>query len=442
MKYTSQNPLWLTLLLLLSCIALAFLLVYGFYICTGVMACVILFELYAINRYLSGISRSMEQFVWSVRYSDFLTSYSGSSVGGASTNELNQRMEEALAYYKANLQKKESRLQYFQALANHIDVSVIVFTPEGKIEWMNHAATILLGFTALDSIDELDSFYKGLPARLYTLKPGDLFVIQVTQGEEVSQLALSGLELVIQGRPLMVVSMRNIRSVLEDQEIRSWQKLIRVLTHEIMNSMTPIVSLSGILASNLGQPPGSDAEQPDEMRRIVETIHRRSNGLLSFVERYRQVAHIPSPVFQVIQVGELLDNVVSLMQIGDEFVFPEAIHPTLSVIADKSLIEQVLINLVKNAREACPAGRVPRTLLSAGYTTENRPFIRISDNGCGIEAEVMERIFIPFFTTKPSGSGIGLSISRQIMHLHRGNIAVTSFPGEGCTFTLLFPPAI
>lgn len=176
--------------------------------------------------------------------------------------ELLNEMNQALDFYKQNLQKKESKLQYFQALANHIDMSVLVYTPSGRIEWMNEAAKRLLDNHNLKSIDELKYFHSELPARLYSLKAGDISILQAKKEEETIQLALSGMEFVIQGRPLTVASMKNIHSVLDSQETEAWQKLIRVLTHEIMNSITPVTSLSELLEHQIEDFDGNEEERP------------------------------------------------------------------------------------------------------------------------------------------------------------------------------------
>lgn len=299
---------------------------------------------------------------------------------------------------------------------------------------MNEAAKRLLDNHNLKSIDELKYFHSELPARLYSLKAGDISVLQAKKEEETIQLALSGMEFVIQGRPLTVASMKNIHSVLDSQETEAWQKLIRVLTHEIMNSITPVTSLSELLEHQIEDFDGNEEERA-EIRRMLQTIRRRGDGLIRFVNSYREVSHLPQPLLKIYTSQELLTGVVRLM-----YREPNDLHLILPpkgqrLMADKDLIEQVLINLIKNARE----NDATDIRISAGLSSEERPYIRIEDNGTGIEQEVLDRIFIPFFTTKPTGSGIGLTISRQIMHLHRGTITVSSEPGKGSIFTLLFP---
>lgn len=439
MKQDSKTALGHLLLLLSLCLVFAFLVAYRFYFSAAVLAIVTACEVYYLFRLMEKNTKLLMHFIWSVRYSDFLmTKLPDSGQSGTIPKELAVAMEEALSHYKKNLQQKESQLQYFQALANHIDLSVIVFATNGAIEWTNQAARQQTGLPAPQTIDDLQAFHSELPARLRALRPGELSILQVTRGEECYQLALSGMSFVVLGRPLTVVSMKNIRTVLETQETEAWQKLIRVLTHEIMNSMTPIVSLSELVKNAFSPNHSLSADEEQELTQAIETIYRRSNGLLRFVENYRKVTGIPAPVLQVVSVSDLLTSTFQLLK--SEMNGLQLLTPSvyLQIIADKGQIEQVLINLIKNAQEALSNHPNPSIELSAGINSDGHTYIQIADNGSGIAPDTLERIFIPFFTTKPAGSGIGLSLSRQIMHMHHGNLNAVSETGKGSKFTLTF----
>ena len=404
-----KTPLWLTIALLICCLVSAWLAVHGFYFSLFVALCLTAFVAYTIYRYILRSARAMAQFIWAVRYSEFLSSpTSNLNATQPLPEELLTEMQDALEHYRNNLQKKESKLQYFQALANHIDMAILVYTPDGQMEWVNDAAKRLIHIDCPHTINDLVDFHPDLPAKLHTLKAGDLSVWQIKQEEETVQFALSGMEFVIQGRKLLIAGMKNIHSALDNRETEAWQKLIRVLTHEIMNSITPIISLTELLAKH---------------------------GLVRFMNSYREVSHLPHPLLKLYNAGELLKGVVQLMQNDTDDLHLSLPNVPLRLIADKEQIEQVLINLIRNARE----NEATQITLSAGITPRNHLFLRVTDNGTGIDPEVQERIFIPFFTTKPTGSGIGLTISRQIMHQHHGSITVQSKAREGSTFTLLFP---
>lgn len=438
MKQYAKRAAALVVLLLATCLVFAFLVTGRFYISAVVVGAVILIETYFLLREMGRSDRLFQQFIWSVRYSDFLTA-GNTAVNSpeAPPEELVGAMEEALQHYKKHLQQKESQLQYFQALADHIDLSVFVFSESGQIEWMNRAAKIQTGLNFAETIDDLAAYHPELPTRLRALHPGELSILQVRRGEEHSQLILSSMSFIVLGKALTVISLKNIRSVLENKETEAWQKLIRVLTHEIMNSMTPIVSLAELLKNNYN-PTTSPSEDREEISEALETIFRRSKGLVRFVENYRKVTGIPTPISEIIGVEELLAGVCLLFQDKADGLKHCPAAPGLKVIADKALIEQVLINLIKNALDATAGCERPQIELSAGVNAEGKTYIQVSDNGTGIPAEVQERIFIPFFTTKPSGSGIGLSISRQIMHMHKGSLEVVSEVGKGSRFLLVF----
>ena len=430
-----KTPLWLTVALLVCCLISAWLAVHGFYFSLFVALCLTAFVAHSIYRYILRSARAMAQFIWSVRYSEFLSSStSNPNTTQPLPEELLAEMQDALEHYRSNLQKKESQLQYFQALANHIDMAILVYTPDGQIEWINEAAKRLIHREHPRTVDDLADFHPDLPAKLHTLKAGDLSVWQIKEEEETVQLALSGMEFIIQGRKLLIAGMKNIHSALDSRETEAWQKLIRVLTHEIMNSITPIISLTELLTKYADGLEG-DEETKTEIKQMLQTIGRRGNGLVRFMNSYREVSHLPQPLLKLYSAEELLGEAVQLMQNETSDLHLSLPAVTLRFIADKEQIEQVLINLIRNARE----NEATQITLSAGITPGNHLFLRVTDNGTGIEPEVQERIFIPFFTTKPTGSGIGLTISRQIMHQHRGSIAVQSKLGEGSTFTLRFP---
>lgn len=227
-------------------------------------------------------------------------------------------------------------------------------------------------------------------------------------------------------------AMKNFRTrILERNEMEAWQKLIRVLTHEIMNSITPIISLSETLSER-----EVSEKNYSVMRQGMQTIHRRSKGLLEFVENYRKLTRLPAPVRRPVSVRELLQDLQKLFP--ETYIHIELPETDRMLQIDRAQIEQVLINLLKNAKEACGKKASPRIEVKMQPVFSWQCLITVSDNGDGILPEVQDKIFVPFFTTKPSGSGIGLSLCKQIMNRHGGNITVQSAVGKGSCFTLLF----
>ena len=340
-------------------------------------------------------------------------------------NEWAEELSDTLKDFRGRLLAEEIKHQYYENLLNKVDTAVLVADKAGHIEWMNQAAVTHLG-----QISQLpEPLLKASVAH-------DTPVIRIEQNSTVLEMAISRTTFATQGREQQLISLKNIHSVLERNEMEAWQKLIRVLTHEIMNSITPIISLSETL-SERGIPSQLGEKEYSVMLQAMQTIHRRSKGLLEFVENYRRLTRIPAPIRTQISIAELFTDLKKLFP-EEEFQF-EVPSPELKLNVDRTQIEQILINLLKNAREACSRKsdkkiQVKARKLSAGNTT-----LTISDNGEGILPDVLDKIFVPFFTTKTSGSGIGLSLCKQIMTLHEGSINVKSEVGKGSSFILTFP---
>ena len=218
------------------------------------------------------------------------------------------------------------------------------------------------------------------------------------------------------------------KRTMEANEIESWQKLIRVMGHEIMNSITPIISLSETLSTR--------EVEYSRMQQGMQVIHKRSKGLLEFVENYRRITRIPAPVKEKVTLAELFNGIAEL--IPNDYISFAQPAPQISIKADRTQIEQVLINIIKNAIEACAEVPSPQIQVKSSVSETGTVSITVSDNGPGILPNVLDKIFIPFFTTKENGSGIGLSLCKQIMHLHGGNITARSTPEQGSEFTLFF----
>jgi two-component system nitrogen regulation sensor histidine kinase NtrY len=274
-------------------------------------------------------------------------------------------------------------------------------------------------------------------------------LVKIEADGELMHLALYATEFKLSGQSFSLVSIQNIHSELEEKEIEAWQKLIRVLTHEIMNSITPIASLASTIKELIEEsygilPEGKEVktEALDDIHQASQTIQKRSQGLLHFVDAYRNLTLIPKPKMQIFQIKDLFVRVEKLMQANikkKSIDFKANVEPqTLELTADPELIEQVLINLLLNALQSVEKKKEPKIDLKAQMEGRGRIIIQVRDNGPGILAENIEKIFIPFFSTKEGGSGIGLSLSRQIMRLHNGSIGIHSEPNVETVLTLRF----
>jgi len=416
-----------------------------YFITPFLIALIIIFQIYLIFKYLDKTNRDLASFLESIRFSEFTRSFKIEGMG-SSFDELNKAFNDVIQDFQKVRSEKEEQYQYSQNLVKNIDVSIITYQRDGKVDMVNTAFKKLFQINSIKNIHDLNSISPELVNTLIKFEPGKNCLIKIQEEDDILQLAISGTEFKILNKSIILVTIKNIQSVLEDQETESWQKLIRVLTHEIMNSITPISSITSTLdlmfkdAKNHKTRP--DQESIDEVHMAIKTINKRSNGLLHFVDTYRNLTKIPKPNFRIAQVKEVLDDIKLLFQEeiktnNIEYVF--SIEPeSIEFHADTKLIEQVLINLVKNAIHAIENKEMPMILVKAYYNKRGRVTIQVIDNGQGILPDVLDKIFIPFFTTKPKGSGIGLSLSKQIMRLHGGSITAHSEVEHGTTFTMTF----
>lgn len=340
-------------------------------------------------------------------------------------NEWAKELSESLKDFQGKLLAEEIKHQYYENLLNKVDTAVLVADRAGHIEWMNQAA-----ITHLGQISQLPE------ALLNASATNDIPIIRIEQNSTVLEMAISCTKFATQGKEQQIISLKNIHSVLERNEMEAWQKLIRVLTHEIMNSITPIISLSETL-SERGIPKQLGEKEYSIILQAMQTIHRRSKGLLEFVENYRRLTRIPAPVRTKVSIAELCMDLKKLFP--EEYIHFEIPSSEMNLYIDRAQIEQVLINLLKNAREACGKQSDKNIQVEITISPAGNKILTVSNNGEGILPDVLDKIFVPFFTTKTTGSGIGLSLCKQIMTLHEGSINVKSELGKGSRFILTFP---
>ncbi len=405
-------------------------------------------QVYSMFRYVDKTNRDLASFLESIRFSEFTRSFQIEGMG-SSFNELNKAFNDVIADFQKVRSEKEEHFHYLQSIVQNIDISILAYQPDGTVEMINKAAKKLFQISNIKNIQKLSVFSTELVNTLQNIKPGENKLIKVQDDDDLLQLAINSTELKIKEKTITLATIKNIQNVLEEQETEAWQKLIRVLTHEIMNSITPIASLSATL-ENILKPYIREEENTDELEvetigeihQALQTINKRSTGLLHFVNTYRNLTRIPKPSFRVVKVSELFGNIERLLEKDlkeAKIEVKSKVEPKgLEISMDDQLIEQVLINLMKNSIHALDGRENSQIILRAFFNKRGRPTIQVTDNGVGILKEVLDKIFIPFFTTKPSGSGIGLSLSRQILRLHGGTITAQSEPEKETTFTLTF----
>lgn len=399
----------------------------------------------SLFNYVNDTNRRLARLFESIRYSDFAIRFSSAKEKGVSFAEVNREFNEVLEAFRQTRAEKEANLLFLNTIVQHLGTGLLAFDAQSGVLLSNTAAFQLLGVYRLHHLQDLPERHKLLAQFVQNMTSKGKILYQPEAGR---QLSIQGVSVNLQGRAVKLLTLQDIHPELQRKELDAWRDLARVLRHEIMNSVTPIVSLietmQDIVRTDLKEMRSTDAVE--DLEEALEVVATRSRGLMDFVEAYRSFTAIPAPKTNQIAAKKLLDRVVQLAAAelkssgvrSEVFVVPE----DLQLRADASQIEMVLLNLVKNAREAFQTsgeeGDDRRITLRAGSDHKGHAFIEVEDSGPGITQDLREEIFIPFFTTKTSGTGVGLSVSKQIMQLHGGDIRISTAAGGGARFVLDF----
>ena len=447
-KQFRVNVIIRVLLLTASCLLL-FLTLNSTFIFTPVLIIgLVVYQVWSMIRYVDRTNRELANFIESIRYSEFTRTFTIKEAG-SSFEALNEAFNEVMHDFQRVRSEKEEHLHYLHSIVQNLDVSILAYQRNGIVEMINPAAKKLFQINTLKDIHKLESLSKELVDVLLKIQPGENHLVKVQDDDDILQLAIQSTEFKVKDKTIMLTTVKNIQNVLEGQETEAWQKLIRVLTHEIMNSIAPISSLSSTIELMIKEydaksddAPCLDNEAVEEIQQALQTINKRSTGLMNFVETYRNLTKISKPNFAMVEMNSLLDNVVRLMKRETEDqgirLYYSMEPDSIELQIDEQMISQVLINLIKNSAHALEGKENGKIQIKGYYNKRGRPTIQIIDNGQGILQDVLDKIFIPFFTTKRNGSGIGLSLSRQILRLHGGTITAQSIPDKETIFSLTF----
>lgn len=440
--------------LLVGTLALWLFLIFRteYYVSMSLLFVVIMLEVIQLIRYVERTNEKLTRFLNSIRYSDFSRAFPDHGLG-SSFESLNKAFTRVIEEFKKERSEKQEHFRYLQTVVQHVGIGLISFNHRGEVELINTAAKRLFQIPTLRNIKALGDISEHLLNAVLALKGGNRSLVRVMVDNETLQLAIYATEFRMHNDLYKLVSFQNIHTELEEKEMEAWQNLTQVLAHEIMNSITPISSLSDTVHMLLEQ---NSVEQNDhysidkeaiaDVKEALQTIKNRSKGLMRFVNSYRDFTQVPEPHYEHFPVKELLLRLRNLNKGEAEaqnvrikvYVDPE----TLEVTADPHLIEQTLINLMKNAFRALEDIEHAAITLRGFMDSDGKVVIQVQDNGAGISRENMQKIFIPFYSTgKPTdrgGSGIGLSLSRQIMRMHKGTLTVKSNEDKGTIFTLRF----
>jgi two-component system nitrogen regulation sensor histidine kinase NtrY len=423
---------------------------YSYYATMLTLVLILTLQISALLRYVSATNRELSRFLSAVKYADFSQSFRGNR-SHSSFRELGETFDGVIEKFRTERGAKEEQAVYLHAFVQQLPIAVFALHEDGRILLGNQSFHKFIG-RPCHHLDQLRQFDAPLGNFIAELRPGQDQNFKLRRPYGALHLKISCTLLRQRGQTHKLVSIQDISSDLESQELEAWHNLIRVMTHEIMNSITPLTSLADTARHYIVEA-GGEAEKLegnkeellsllDDAANAATTIGKRGQGLLRFVQSYRTLSRLPQPRPRTFRVKELLQSVVTLMgepaSAQSTALHVECWPETLELNADPELLEQALINLVKNALDAVNGVNGAAIHLTAELREMGQIALTVKDNGCGIDAEHLDHIFVPFFTTKRGGNGIGMTIVRQIVTQNGGAIRLSSVPGAGTSVTLTF----
>jgi two-component system nitrogen regulation sensor histidine kinase NtrY len=437
-----------TALIMLNLLALTFLIFKPGYHAASVMAVLILIlQCYSIVKFTARTNAELVRFLEAARHADYSQRFELSGLG-AGFAELGKAFADILQGFQSARQQQEEKLRHLKAVIEHVPVPLISIKQTGQLTLWNNAARRLFGKGRIVRIDDLGQFGPEFVFNLTGIKAGERRLVAFQADNMTQQLSVSMTEVIVAKEQEKLFSLQDIQNELDTSQLQAWQDLVKVLTHEIMNSITPVASLAKTAVDLVADTKEQVGEQPeiqshlDDIASAVNTVARRSEGLMTFVGSYRKLTRLPAPVKTSLKISELFKQVIEITKQDKDSAnieFAYEVEPSeLKMDADRAMLEQVLINLVKNAQQATQHVEQASITLNAGLNRRGHVVIDIADNGLGIDDDMKSKIFIPFFTTKKEGSGVGLALTRQVMNSHGGTVKVSTSSTGGALFSLVF----
>ena len=437
-----------SLILLTLLIIVQLIMMPGYHAATSLLVLVLAFQFFDVVRYVSKTNSELVRFFDAARYADFSQRFELEKIGSG-FDELGQAFSEILTRIQQVRAGQEQELKHLKAMVEHVPVPLLSLHSNGSVTLWNNSARRLFGTHQVTQKQDFAKFSDDFVQQLENLEPGQKKLINIEIDGMQHQLALAATQLTMAGKRELLVSMQDIQSELDVAQLSAWQDLVRVLTHEIMNSITPVASLAKTavdlvddVKTQVNEP--NLLEELDDVSDAVATVARRSDSLMHFVSSYRQLTRLPEPNREYIELGEFLPQVCQLAasewQHKNIQLNIDVTPNSLLLNADKSMLEQLLINLLLNAEQALleHQGDNHQVQLSAYLNKRGRLVIDIADNGPGIPDELKSKVFVPFYTTKREGSGVGLALTRQIMIAHQGSIKLDKSKIGGTLISLTF----
>jgi two-component system, NtrC family, nitrogen regulation sensor histidine kinase NtrY len=412
-----------------------------------IIGAIVVVQVVELIRFVYRTNRDLLRLFNSLEHGDFAVTFQ-QGFRDKSFRDLEDSFNRIVEVYKKVKIEKEAQYHLINRIVNSVNAGILAIDAEDKISLMNPAFEKILGFNGIKTWDAMRSANPGFCSAVANLGSYGRKLIELKSGGDNRIISIDVTSTTLLDMKHRIIIIQDINNEIEQKEFEAWNKLIRILTHEIMNSVTPISSLTEttrmLLEDGTGRPKKIGDLKDETISDILfslKTIEKRTNGMLDFADAYRTFSRVPQPVLAPVDVGELLESVQRLMheQLSRKHIQLEVfVHPDVaSMQIDRGLIEQVLINLLTNSIHALDNRNQPRIKI----TTQHEPgkiVIEVKDNGHGIPEKELSHIFVPFYSTRKEGSGIGLSLSKQIMSLHGGTIRVVSKVGEGTSFFLSF----
>lgn len=419
----------------------------GSYGLTTIAAALFLFSGFELWRYINRTNRELSRFFDAAKYADYSQHFNLDGLGSG-FEPLGQTFNDILEQLRVMRARQQTELRHLRALIEHVPVPLLTIHDRETISLQNNAARRLFGAAHVTRLSDLGQFGGSFQAAVSEAIPGNRELVTFAVEGIEYKLTLATTEIVSGTVRQRLVSLQDIQSELDETQAQAWRELVLVLTHEIMNSITPVTSLARTaedVVADMALKTGSDsplAEDLADLGDAVSTVARRSDGLMQFVERYRQITRLAPPKKMRIQVSELFESSVRLAAAewpDSELSLVQSVTPAgLDVQADRDLLEPVLLNLLRNAWQATADRENPEIELQAKLNKRGHVVITVGDNGSGVAEEIARKIFVPFFTTKEGGSGVGLALARQVMIAHGGFIRFAQNDNGGARFTLTF----